>query len=141
MTVTTHPTKNCNVIYIDGLEFYEKRPEAALLSLFTNKIPQYYQPTNQQRLAGPPTYTRYKCGYLIFALGSDHGKQKYAHQFADYITKHKLGKIFEMPPAVNPLHANREGVLFIWIPAWDALEVWWKDQPETDKVLASKNQL
>lgn len=139
--ITTHPTKNCNVIYFDGLADYGGRPQAALLSLFTNKIPQYYYPTKQDRVDGPPKYTQYNCGILLFALGSDHLKMRYAHNLSDYIQKHNLGRVFEMPEAPNPLHSNRSGILFVWLPDWDALKAWWESQPVADKDLASKNQL
>lgn len=141
MTITTHPTKNCNVIYLDNLQYYGGRPQAALLSCFTNKIPQYYYPDKQERTPGPPTYTQYNCGILLFALGSEHRKMKYAHNLADYIREHELGKVFEMPEAPNPLHNNKTGILFVWIPEWAALREWWEGMPMEDKIRASKNQL
>lgn len=139
--ITTHPTKNCNVIYFEGLESYGGRPQAALLSLFTNKLPRYYYPTDQTRVDGPPVFSQYKCGYLLFALGSEHAGKKYAHNLADYIAAQKLGEVFEHPPAANQLHANKPGILFTWLPNWPALEKWWNAMPEEDRIRASKGQL
>lgn len=139
--ITAHYTRNCNIIYLDNLRDYEGNMRNAMLSAFTNKIPSYTMPTRQQREPGPPTFTKYSCGYILFAHGSEHDGYKYAQDFAKLIAANKLGQLFEMPPAANPMHAQKNGILYVWIPDWAALEKWWLKQPEADRVSASKNLL
>jgi hypothetical protein len=137
--ISLNVTQNCNVTYLNYMASYEGKPRQAMLSVFTKRFPAGGYP-NYGFQESATAFFKPTCGYFIFALGSEHAGKKYPWQFADYIKQHQLGPVFEMPPAPNPLHAMKEGVLFVWIPDYDAIHQWWDKQPEEDRKNAARGQ-
>jgi hypothetical protein len=59
----------------------------------------------------------------------------YAKEFADLLRENKLGEVWESPVIKNtvfhPDHANQ---MYVWMPDIEALNAWWKAQPQPKKV-------
>jgi hypothetical protein len=93
----------CGVREIDGLAFYDGKPEEAMKVVAKNTV---YDHTWRH------------------ALFTQAGKGKrYGTNFATYITKHKLGTVVATPTKVNPNSGNPLKA-FIWTINWPAFKKW-----------------
>jgi hypothetical protein len=110
---------NCNFAYITHLR--GSTAEESMKSVFS-AVPVYGMSKDVCPPYRPPTQ-----GMFLFAQGSEDPVKTdpYAPKFKQYIETHGLGTVFEHPPVPNPQHANKPGILFVWIVNRDACHQWY----------------
>ena len=118
------PSGNCNFAYISGLRAYLDDMPSAMAYVLTTP-PDYYS----RNKSGLPTYRQPFNGMYLFAQGSEDPvkDRPYAHRFKAFIEENKLGEVHELPPVPNPQHANKKGILFVWILDHKACAKWWNE--------------
>ena len=132
-TISISASGNCNFSYITGLSYGYEPTEAGMRKVLFHTLttPEYrYDRYGQASVKTKPTYRAPSGGIYLFAQGSEDpvSTKPYAHNFKKVIEVEKLGQVIECPPAPNPRHGGKPGILFIWIIDHKACAAWWAKQ-------------